>query len=73
MTSESQHDTDSSDRALDRNNRKSDDPGAGSRHSDRLGPNGGRTAAEKPPAHDRQDQSAVEAFGEEGAGIAAKE
>jgi hypothetical protein len=52
---------------------RSDDPGDGSRNSDRLGRTGGTTAAEKPPAHDRQDQSTIEAFGDEGAGIAAKE
>ena len=73
MTSKNQHNPDSSNRALNQNNQMSDDPGDGSRKSDRLGRDGGPTAAEKPPAQDRQDQSAVEAFGEEGAGIAAKE
>jgi hypothetical protein len=72
MTSKNQHDSDSSDRPLNQNNRMSDDPRDGSRNSDRLGKNGS-TAAEKPPAGDRQDQSAIEAFGEEGAAIAAKE
>jgi hypothetical protein len=28
---------------------------------------------EKKPPHDAQDQSTIEAFGEEGAGVAAKE
>jgi hypothetical protein len=73
MTSKNQHNPDSSDRALNQNNQMSDDPGDGSRHTDRLGRDGRTTAAEKPPAHDRQDQSAIEAFGDEGAGIAAKE
>jgi hypothetical protein len=59
MTSKSLHNPDSSDRALNQNNQMSDDPGDGSRNSDRLGPDGGRTAAEKPPADDRQDQSAI--------------
>jgi hypothetical protein len=68
-----QHNPDSSDQALNQNNQMSDDPGDGSRNSDRLGRTGARTAAEKPPAHDRQDQSTIEAFGEEGAGIAPKE
>ena len=72
MTSKNQHDPDSSDRALNQNNRMSDDPGDGSRNSDRLGRDG-TSAAEKKPPHDRQDESAIEAFGEEGAGIAAKE
>jgi hypothetical protein len=73
MTSKNLHDPDSSDRALNQNNQMSDDPGDGSRHSSRLGREGGSGAAEKPPAQDRQGQSAIEAFGEEGAGIAAKE
>jgi hypothetical protein len=73
MTSKNLHNPDSSDRPLNQNNQMSDDPGDGSRHSDRTGRAGAATAAEKPPAHDRQDQSAIEAFGEEGAGVAAKE
>jgi hypothetical protein len=73
MTSKNQHNPDSTDRALNQNNQMSDDPRDGSRNSDRLGRDGGRTAAEKPPEQDRQDQSAIVTFGEEGAGIAAKE
>jgi hypothetical protein len=73
MTSKSQHNPDASDRALNQNNQMSDDPGDGSRNSAVLGREGGRTPAEKPPANDAQDQSAIEAFGEEGAGVAAKE
>jgi hypothetical protein len=34
---------------------------------------GGKTSAEPPPAEDAQEQSTIEAFDEEGAGIAAKE
>jgi hypothetical protein len=67
------HNPDSTDRPLNQNNQMSDDPGDGSRNSDRLGRTEGKTAAEKPPAQDRQDESAIEAFGDEGAGIAAKE
>jgi hypothetical protein len=67
------HNPDSVDRPLNQNNQMSDDPGDGSRRSDTLGRAGGRTAAEKPPEQDRQDESTLEAFGEEGAGIAAKE
>jgi hypothetical protein len=33
----------------------------------------GEHAVEKAPEHDEQDQSTIEAFGEEGAGVAAKE
>ena len=72
MTSKNLHNPDSSDRALKQNNQMSDDPGDGSRKPDRL-ERDDPSPAEKPPGHDRQDQSAVEAFGEEGAGIAAKE
>ena len=32
-----------------------------------------KTPAEPPPAPEAEDESAIEAFGEEGAGIAAKE
>ncbi|HEY0413361.1 MAG TPA: hypothetical protein VGD66_09475 [Allosphingosinicella sp.] len=73
MTSKSQHNPDSSDRPLNQNNQMSDDPGDGSRKSAVLGRAGGKTAAERPPAQDAQDQSTIEAFGEEGAGIAPKE
>ncbi len=38
-----------------------------------TGRDGGKTAAEKAPEQDDQDESTIEAFGEEGAGIAAKE
>jgi hypothetical protein len=73
MTSKSQHDPDASDRPLNQNNRMSEDPGDGSRRSAVLGRAGKKNAAETPPDQDAQDQSAIEAFGEEGAGIAAKE
>ena len=71
--SKNQHNPDSSDQALNQNNQMSDDPGDGSRKSFVVGRDGGRTAAEKAPEQDEQDQSTIEAFGEEGAGIAAKE
>lgn len=63
----------SGDQPQNRNNEMSDNPGDGSRKSAVLGHDGARAAAEKVPAQDEQDQSAIEAFGEEGAGIAAKE
>jgi hypothetical protein len=55
------------------NNQMSDDPADGSRNSETLGRDGKLTPAEKAPPHDAQDQSAIEAFGEAGAGVAAKE
>lgn len=73
MTSKSQHNPDASDRPLNQNNQMSDDPGDGSRNSSTLGRDGRPTAAERKPERDRQDQSTIDAFGQEGAGIAAKE
>ncbi|HEX8667360.1 MAG TPA: hypothetical protein VF727_03200 [Allosphingosinicella sp.] len=66
------HNPDSSNQALNQNNQMSDDPGDGSRKSFTLGKDG-NTPAERAPAQDQQDQSTIEAFGEEGAGVAAKE
>lgn len=63
----------SGDQPQNQNNEMSEDPGDGSRESFVTGRDGARTAAEKAPAQDEQDQSDIEAFGEEGAGIAAKE
>ena len=71
--SKNQHNPDSTERALNQNNQMSDDPGDGSRNSFTTGSDGGKTAAEKAPEQDDQDQSTIEAFGEEGAGVAAKE
>ena len=66
------HNPDSTDQALNQNNQMSDDPGDGSRNSFTTGKDG-ETPVERAPAHDSQDQSTIEAFGEEGAGVAAKE
>ena len=63
----------SGDQPQNQNNEMSEDPGDGSRNSFVTGRDGGRTAAEKAPAQDEQDQSDIEAFGEAGAGIAPKE
>jgi hypothetical protein len=63
----------SGDQPQNQNNEMSEDPGDGSRKSAVLGRDGRPTAAEKSPEQDDQDESAIEAFGEEGAGIAAKE
>ena len=70
--SRNQHNPDSMQSTENQNNEMSDDPGDGSRGSDTLGRDG-TTPVEKAPAHDAQDQSTIEAFGEAGAGIAAKE
>ena len=70
--SKSQHDSES-DQPQNQNNAMSDDPADGSRRSFVTGRDGGKTAAEKAPTQDDQDESTIEAFGEEGAGIAAKE
>jgi hypothetical protein len=70
--SKNQHNPDSTNRALNQNNQMSDDPGDGSRNSFTLGKDG-ESPAEKKPENDEQDQSTIEAFGEEGAGVAAKE
>ena len=66
------HNPDQAEQPLNQNNQMSDDPGDGSRKSFVLGKDG-ETPVEKQPPHDSQDQSTIEAFGEEGAGIAPKE
>ncbi len=71
--SKNHHESDSGDQPQNQNNRMSDDPADGSRNSFVTGRDGGRTAAEKAPEQDDQDESAIETFGEEGAGIAPKE
>lgn len=73
MGRQSQHGHDSVDQALNQNNQMSEDPADGSRGSFVLGRDGEKTAAEKKPKQDRQDESAIEAFGEEGAGVGPKE
>ena len=70
--SKSQHESES-DQPQNQNNAMSEDPADGSRNSFTTGRDGGKTAAEKAPEQEDQDESAIEAFGEEGAGIAAKE
>ena len=67
-----QHNADKVEFAGNQNNEMSDDPGDGSRNSFTTGKDG-ETPLETAPPHDRQDQSTIEAFGEEGAGIASKE
>jgi hypothetical protein len=72
MGKNSLHNLDSTNRAENQKNEMSDDPRDGARNAFTLGKDGS-TPAEKAPEHDAQDQSTIEAFGEEGAGIAAKE
>ena len=55
------------------NNMMSDDPKDGSRGSFILGRDGRRTAAEKPPEDDSQDQSRIESLGRQGAGAKSEE
>lgn len=66
------HTPDSPQFTQNQNNRMSDDPADGSR-GERGQKTGGKPMVEKAPPHDEQDQSTIEAFGEEGAGQAAKE
>ena len=70
--SQSQHGLDKRQLTQNQNNQMSDDPGDGNRESFVTGKDG-TTPVERAPAHDAQDQSTIEAFGEAGAGIAAKE
>ena len=72
MGKQNLHNPDDAEQPLNQNNQMSEDPGDGSRDSFVLGKDGS-TPVEKKPPHDEQDQSTIEAFGEEGAGIASKE
>ncbi|HEX8401760.1 MAG TPA: hypothetical protein VF628_08675 [Allosphingosinicella sp.] len=71
--SKSQHDYKNQQNTQNQNNAMSDDPEDGSRNSETLGQAGAPTPVEHAPEHDAQDESTIEAFGQEGAGIAAKE
>jgi hypothetical protein len=71
MTSKNQHQADSP-QTQNQNNAMSDDPDDGHRLTDK--PEAvARTAVEKPPAGDPQNQPTPEEFGERGMGMAAKE
>lgn len=70
--SQSQHGLDKRQLTQNQNNQMSDAPGDGNRTSFTTGKDG-TTPVEKAPPNDKQDQSTIEAFGEAGAGIAAKE
>ena len=54
-------------------NLMSEDPGDGARNSSVVGRAGKKTPLERSPEEEAQDESMIEAFGEEGAGIAPKE
>ena len=72
--SKNQHNSSSMDKTMNQNNQMSDDPKDGSRNTDTNGQASAPTAMEnKTPRNDAQDQSTIEAFGEAGAGVAAKE
>jgi hypothetical protein len=70
--SKSQHNHDSMQMTQNQNNQMSDDPADGSRDSFTLGKDG-KEPVHVSPEEKAQDQSQIEAFGQEGAGIAAKE
>ncbi len=71
--SKSQHNLNSAQNTENQNNEMSDDPRDGSRNSHLIAEAHKPNPMEKKPAQDQQDQSTIEAFGQEGAGIAAKE
>lgn len=70
--SDNQHLEDDPQKDANQNNQMSNDPADGNRTSFTVGKDGS-SPVEKVPPGDSQDQSMIEAFGEEGAGIAAKE
>ena len=60
------------DQPENQNNAMSNDPEDGARKAFKPGRDG-VTPVEKSPEREAQEESAIEAFGEEGAGVAAKE
>ncbi len=71
--SKNQHNPDSMQSTENQNNEMSDDPRDGSRNSDLIGQAHKPNPMDKKPPNDAQDESTIEAFGQEGAGVAAKE
>ena len=71
--SQSQHRDKSQPLTQNQNNKMSEDPGDGSRNSDLLGGGQGEPTDVAPEDKAQHDEEVLEAFGEEGAGIAAKE
>ena len=71
---QSQHHDKSQQLTQNQNNLMSDDPGDGSRNSEGLGSaDKGKTHPGSPEQKAQHDEETLEAFGEEGAGIAPKE
>ena len=70
--SKNHHRSNAPQEAANQNNQMSEDLGDGSRSSDKPGRDG-VTSVERAPEQDAQDETAIEAFAEEGAGVAAKE
>jgi hypothetical protein len=70
--SKSQHRHDAMQMTQNQNNQMSDDPGDGSRGLDSK-TKGGKEPTNQIPEEQSQNQGTIEAFGEQGAGIAAKE
>ncbi|MDP8994048.1 MAG: hypothetical protein M3N07_03550 [Pseudomonadota bacterium] len=68
----SQHRHKDAQNTQNQNNQMSEDPRDGSRDSFTVGKDG-KEPQNVPPERKKQDQSQIEAFGEEGAGIASKE
>ena len=68
------HHDDKSQLTQNQNNKMSEDPGDGSRNSDRLGDAGQGPGVNGSPEEKAQhDQKVLDEFGDKGAGIAAKE
>ena len=72
MTKNNSHASTSGQNEQNQNKTMSEHPGSDSRVSFTPGKEG-ETPVEKAPKNDSQDQSTIEAFGEAGAGVAAKE
>jgi hypothetical protein len=68
----SQHNKNNAQMTQNQKNQMSDDPGDGARGRDAKS-KGGKEPTNQIPEEQSQNQGTIEAFGEEGAGIAAKE
>lgn len=69
----SQHRHKDAQNTQNQNNQMSNDPRDGSRGSETLGKDGPDPDALSPERAEQEEQSTLEAFGEEGAGVGAKE
>jgi hypothetical protein len=68
----SQHNKNDAQMTQNQKNQMSEDPGDGARNQD-VKVKGGKEPTNQIPEEESQNQGTIEAFGEEGAGIAAKE